>query len=348
MPSCSYWSFAVGLRFLTLLIAVGFLSGCTSFIPGLDRVLFPNSTAKVGPLISKKNETTIDPYAIVAPTQNPGNEVRSVDSQTASVTRVPEKAETSSSPNISSPSVTNAQGVGNEDIPTTRPNPPRIQSDVVNEDIDIPVDYGVVVGKVELRNEEQKTLPPIGTMVTLTPKNMVGSAPDRQPLVHIIDMEEKVYKPRYSLIEAGDQLVFVNKDNIRHNVFSRSGKNAFDLGTYGAGLKRAVTLTESGIVKIYCNIHPEMATFVAVGNLGLSVQTDAQGRYRIEDVLPGLYEVSIWNIRGERTEVVEVKANETTVLKSSIDTSVSWLEPHKNKFGGKYSKNSKLFEDEFY
>lgn len=161
-------------------------------------------------------------------------------------------------------------------------------------------------------------------------------------------MQDKQYQTRYSTINTGDEVVFVNKDNIQHNVFSSSGSNAFDLGTYGAGLKRGVTLTEPGIVKVYCNIHADMATFVAVADPGLSVEVDDQGRYQMDKVPLGTYDMTVWNIRGETTRTIEIKAKETLELVDRIDTAVVKKETHKNKFGGNYSKNAALFEDEFY
>jgi len=65
-------------------------------------------------------------------------------------------------------------------------------------------------------------------------------------------------------------------------------------------------------------------------------------------VPPGTYELSIWNIRGESKRTIVVKANETNKLVDRIDIAAFKAESHKNKFGGNYSKNSNLFEDEFY
>ena len=316
---------------LTILASLS-LSACTTVIPGLDRIQFPSSSAIVGPLVSaddaqpekkqtviaKETSTTTTLETVVAPVgKKSGAQAVEADSAVAQTGEL--------QPNQSSP----------ETI-TSEPSAP------------IAVEYGGVVGRVVLEGEAKQQLPATGTMVTLTPKMMVDEVRDRPSEVHIIDMEDKTYLPRYSTIHAGDQVVFVNKDKIQHNVFSSSGNNAFDLGTYGAGLKRAVTLEEPGIVKIYCNIHPEMATFVAVGDQKLSVRTDDAGRYTISDVLPGLYEIAIWNIRGESKRVIEVKADQTVELLDRIDTTAFIVEPHKNKFGGNYSKNTTLFEDEFY
>jgi len=228
----------------------------------------------------------------------------------------------------------------------TKPTTSQVSVQKVSEKAVIPM--GTVSGIVSLVGEQQEALSVVGTMITLTPKTQSKGGKDSSPKVHVIDMEDKEYQPRYSTINAGDQVLFVNKDNIQHNVFSSSGGNAFDLGTYGSRLKRAVTLKEPGIVKIYCNIHSDMATFIAVGEQGLSVKADDQGRYTIKAVPAGTYELSIWNIRGETKRTIVVKANKTNTLVDSIDTTAFKDESHKNKFGGDYSKNSGLFEDEFY
>jgi plastocyanin len=317
-------------------------TACTTFIPGVDRVLFRNSSAQVGPLVDTQaqypSETNVEGTSeeIVASHDAPISKAPSPEPVADPVVEEKLAPATSATKASSSPVTPKPHAVpANPSLPQPEPE-------------EIAIDYGSVAGKVVLTGDEGQVLPSSGTMITLTPKAIAQSEVDRRPQVHIIDMEDKTYRPRYSTIHAGDQVVFVNKDNIRHNVFSSSGGNAFDLGTYGAGLKRAVTLKEPGIVKIYCNIHSEMATFVAVGDQGLSMKVDDQGRYRIRDVLPGTYEMSVWNIRGETKREITVRANKTTELLDRIDTTAFKVEPHKNKFGGKYSKNATLFEDEFY
>ena len=334
------------IRTLCLLFtALLFLSSCTTFIPGLDRILFSNSSAKVGPLVAADEQNAkAEGQASTATAKEEPEKVRSLkpstnaaSSEQASSSK-PQSQVEAKAPSIVTPSESSSAPS------TSQPSAPAVTAKSEQAD----VQFGSVAGRVILLGEKGEALPTDGTMVTLTPKLMTSEVKDRPQEVHIIDMEDKIYKPRYSTIHAGDQVVFVNKDNIRHNVFSSSGGNSFDLGTYGAGLKRAVTLEEPGIVKIYCNIHSEMATFVAVGNQGLSVRVDEKGRYELDDVLPGEYEVSIWNIRGETKRVIEVKSDEALDLVDRIDTTAFRVEPHKNKFGGKYSTNSTLFEDEFY
>ena len=335
-PSTCVWCVALRVGIVSVLLVS--LTSCATSIPGLDRVLFSNSSAQVGPVVA------VEEAYPTGDAKLPQGSAAELQNESAALEL---KGETKSD------ALDNTQQQSNSSEPVVESKPsletsPALATEPETASAEIAIEYGSVSGTVVLLGDENQPLQTTGTMITLTPQTMVDEVSDRPAQVHIIDMKDKTYLPRYSTIQAGDQVVFANKDNIQHNVFSSSGNNAFDLGTYGAGLKRAVTLKESGIVKIYCNIHSEMATFVAVGDQGLSVRVDDEGRYSIDKVLPGTYEVSIWNIRGESKRIVEIKANEATQLVDRIDTTVAKVEPHKNKFGGDYSKNSTLFEDEFY
>lgn len=354
----------IALPFLLLLT-----SCTTTHIPGLDQILFPNSSAKVGPLVTADEQYPEYPVSDETPLPVPDDEllVEPISDSPGSLKndeplQAPHsKAKPKPAIQVAVPKVAPAPVLDGEDIdtpikneepkkPIERETQQRAPTAMPKEKepVETKIYSGAVSGQVVLIAEGGKALAAGGTLITLTPKSSNGGNQSGSSKTHVIDMEDKEYKPRYSTINAGDQIVFVNKDNIRHNVFSSSGNNAFDLGTYGAGLKRAVTLKESGVVKIYCNIHADMATFVAVGNQGLSAETDDQGRYQISHIPPGTYDMSIWNIRGEAKRTIELRGNETLKLVDQIDTVAFKIETHKNKFGGSYSKNATLFEDEFY
>ena len=345
--------------FLVLPLLLLLTSCTTTHIPGLDQILFPNSSAQVGPLVTadeqyplnNKAATDSESESMTQPTRDPSKTASKADKTQVSNTE-PKTVIQAANPEPVTEPANNDAGVRIAKEKAVKPleNKTQILTALPKEQehVKAKIEHGAVAGQVVLIAENEKALAAAGTLITLTPRNPNGEAQNRAPNRYVIDMEDKHYQPRYSTINAGDQIVFVNKDNIQHNVFSSSGSNSFDLGTYGAGLKRAVTLTETGIVKVYCNIHADMATFVAVANLGLSVEADDQGRYQIDRVPPGSYDMTIWNIRGETNRTIEVKARETLQLVGRIDTTKGKIETHKNKFGGNYSKNAALFEDEFY
>ena len=62
----------------------------------------------------------------------------------------------------------------------------------------------------------------------------------------------------------GGTVEFPNEDPIFHNAFSVSGQNRFDLALYKRPKTGSQTFQHPGVVKVYCNIHPQMSAVVVV------------------------------------------------------------------------------------
>jgi len=73
---------------------------------------------------------------------------------------------------------------------------------------------------------------------------------------------------QFSMAEAkvkkGDSLVFVNDDNVAHNIYSTSPGNDFNLGSQSPGKSVSVTFDKAGNIDILCAIHPLMKMKVSV------------------------------------------------------------------------------------
>jgi hypothetical protein len=84
-------------------------------------------------------------------------------------------------------------------------------------------------------------------------------------------------------------------------VFSLSKGNSFDLGRYAAGHSRSVRFDTPGVVRVFCEIHSHMSAFILVFAHRYFALTDQDGRYRLENVPPGTYNVAVWNetVRGD-------------------------------------------------
>ena len=215
-----------------------------------------------------------------------------------------------------------------------------------------PVDTGraSISGSVVLLDKDGETISPEGVIINLEP--VVPVTPDNQPRLqpvqHRVDMRNKTYLPGLMAVKLNDLVSFVNKDNIKHNTFSSSGENTFDLGTFGPGITQSAKLVAPGIVKVYCNIHPEMATFISVSKHNYSFITQADGKFAISDLPPGRYLLTAWHIRGDVQQSIELTRGALTNHLVTIDTSAFVPTPHKNKFGENYKVKPALFNDEFY
>jgi hypothetical protein len=103
-------------------------------------------------------------------------------------------------------------------------------------------------------------------------------------------------------------------------VFSLSKTRRFDLGRYPRGQSRAVRFDRPGVVRVFCEIHSHMSAFVLVFAHRFFATTDAEGRYRIDDIPPGSYTIVVWNDGGERARrTVQVSAATEVTLDVTLE-----------------------------
>jgi plastocyanin len=81
---------------------------------------------------------------------------------------------------------------------------------------------------------------------------------------HTITQKGKKFSETNVSLKKGDTLVFVNDDNVAHNIFSSSAGNDFNLGSQQPGKSVSVTFDKPGDIDIMCAIHPLMKMKVKV------------------------------------------------------------------------------------
>ncbi len=119
--------------------------------------------------------------------------------------------------------------------------------------------------------------------------------PPPAPSRAVMDQRNLEFVPRVLPVVRGTTIEFTNSDDTQHNVFSPSAAaGKFDLGTYGPGGDRSVTLEEPGEVRILCNIHMEMEARILVLRDPYFSPTASDGTYRIISVPAGSYTVKVW------------------------------------------------------
>lgn len=111
----------------------------------------------------------------------------------------------------------------------------------------------------------------------------------------VMDQHNETFVPHVLAIMTGTTVDFPNTDKFYHNVFSLSKVAKFDLGRYAAGRSRPVRFDRPGIVRVFCDIHSHMNAFILVFSHPFFAMTDDDGRYRIENIPPGTYNVVAWN-----------------------------------------------------
>lgn len=149
---------------------------------------------------------------------------------------------------------------------------------------------------------------------------------------------EKAFVPRVVAVTKGSVVDFPNEDKFFHNVFSLSEGNTFDLGLYRAGESKSVTFEKTGVVDVYCNIHPNMWAQILVLDNPFFTTTAKDGTFEIQKVPPGTYSVAAWVSGGEPTrQQIKVEPGKRIDLKFDVQEGSS-NKPHLNKFNQPYER----------
>ncbi len=198
-----------------------------------------------------------------------------------------------------------------------------------------PAAGGDVRVSVSVMTPDRKTVPGAGAVVwVVDPAAARAAAATAKPS---IASKKKRFDPHVAVVPEGGTVQFPNLDGIYHNVFSLSEKARFDLGLYRNGASRTMTFENPGPVRIYCNIHPQMAAVLVVIDGAIWGQADSDGSAVLAHVPPGKATVRAWDERGgEFSGVVDVPDSGSVPLAISLDGSRFHETSHKNKYGRDY------------
>lgn len=81
---------------------------------------------------------------------------------------------------------------------------------------------------------------------------------------HQILQKDREFSESEITISVGDTVTFVNKDDVVHNVFSRSPENSFEIKRQEPGTSETITFSKPGKVKAKCALHPQMVVNIEV------------------------------------------------------------------------------------
>jgi plastocyanin len=197
---------------------------------------------------------------------------------------------------------------------------------------------GRVVGTVKVTDDDGK--PATGADVIVY---VVGFTEPPSDQVTTIAQKGRRFVPDLVAVTVNERVAFPNNDPFLHNVFSQSSDRQFDLGSYKRGESKDKQFPRTGVVDVYCNIHPEMAATILVLPNRRHTRADATGRYVLDGVPPGDWTVFAYTRRVTKpsSAKVSVKAGAETTVDLSI---VRGAEPaHLNKYGEKYKEGPQVY-----
>ncbi len=197
---------------------------------------------------------------------------------------------------------------------------------------------GTVRGRVELVDKGGRRAGDLSDVVVFVEGVRARPRPARVTMT----MKGKTFVPRVVVVPVGGAVDFPNEDPIFHNVFSVSGDNRFDLDLYKRPKSGSWTFQHPGVVRVYCNIHPQMSAVVVVRDNPYFAKAAQDGAFSIADVPAGRYTLKAWNERAaEVGREIVVPAQGDVEAALTLDASAFKRVAHKNKFGKDYAGDEK-------
>ncbi len=169
----------------------------------------------------------------------------------------------------------------------------------------------------------------------------VGAAPALATAHATMEQKRKTFLPHILPVMQGTTVDFPNFDPIFHNAFSSYNGQIFDIGLYPPGTSRSVRFTRTGVIRVFCNIHPTMSAIILVLNTPYFARTSTNGSFNL-DLPPGEYDLGVFHERATEQELSSLSRRivvpETGLRLPPIAVSEAGylLAPHKNKYGRDY------------
>ncbi len=126
----------------------------------------------------------------------------------------------------------------------------------------------------------------------------------------VIAQEDKEYDPYVTPILVGTEVVFPNRDNIQHHLYSLSKPKRFEKPLYASGAEESIVFDVPGVVTLGCNIHDWMVAYVVVLTTPWFAKTGPEGTAQLTDFPPGRYRLEAWHPRLAKSATEEITVTE--------------------------------------
>jgi plastocyanin len=114
----------------------------------------------------------------------------------------------------------------------------------------------------------------------------------------VLDNHKCLFVSHVSAVALGDRVRVRNSDTILHNTHGFMGKpTLFNLALPNKDQVIDITrrLRKPGVVRILCDAHPHMSAWMVVHDSPYVAVTDERGAFKIDDIPPGTYRVTMWH-----------------------------------------------------
>jgi len=153
-------------------------------------------------------------------------------------------------------------------------------------------------------------------VVAIRSRKLADAAEQPSPDTVTIDQKNFQFQPETIAVRAGDSVTFTNSDEAIHNVRSASRIADFNVTVSPAGSYTVRCDKAGGVrdpIQVGCVFHSAMQAWVFVFDHPHFQLTDADGRFRLEGIPTGQYDLEMAHPAGRLrwTQKVDVQAGAT-------------------------------------
>ena len=177
-----------------------------------------------------------------------------------------------------------------------------------------------VAGDLTVSVRDTAGRPVQDAVVTVHPATGVPRGPIRFAWPLRMAQQDIQFQPYVLVVQVGGTVSFPNLDRVRHQVYSFSRGNRFELQLYGRDESRTHTFATAGVAAVGCNIHDQMLAYIKVVDTPWAAKTPVNGDVTLQDIPAGAATLRVWHPRlaGRGNEIsrpltIAVAAGRTTV-----------------------------------
>lgn len=206
-----------------------------------------------------------------------------------------------------------------------------------------PARGNTVIAKVAITNVDGRPKQDHSNVVVFLDGAIRGGSPPLSRGNPRVSQKNRRYEPRVLPIVKGTVVDFPNDDTILHNVFSLSKARRFDLDVYQPGQSKSVRFPKPGLVRLFCNIHPEMVCSILVLNNSFFALSNRDGNCLITGIPDGEFAFRTWHESGGQTRhKVSLRGNMAVRVPVQVKEQRRSL-THTNKYGRQYPEAKKKY-----
>ncbi|MGZ9098857.1 MAG: methylamine utilization protein [Brevundimonas sp.] len=144
-------------------------------------------------------------------------------------------------------------------------------------------------------------------VVTVHPASGAARGPIRFPWALRMTQQDIQFQPYVLIVPVGGTVSFPNLDRVRHQVYSFSRGNRFELQLYGQDQTRTHTFAAAGVAALGCNIHDQMLAYIKVVDTPWAAKTGAGGDVTLPAIPAGAATLRVWHPRlaGRGNEITQ-------------------------------------------